>query len=156
MIANAIFAAAGLTLALVFFLLDELRFLITYRLVLIHQCGTPALLCSALRFINLTAVAFTLGRRFFLKDTGRKRSHFDRELNAGGTPMPPRLHREELQRWHVTTLSKNPKICGIRTTLHDNAHVNRAISRFRSLVRRAPDTSISNFLRNWVTVSSAL
>jgi hypothetical protein len=28
--------------------------------------------------------------------TGRKLAHFDRELNAGRTPMPPHLHREEL------------------------------------------------------------
>jgi hypothetical protein len=46
-------------------------------------------------FINLTAAVFSLGRRFFLKDTGRKLAHFDREINAGRT-MPPHLHREEL------------------------------------------------------------
>ena len=96
MIANAIFGATGLTLALVFLLLNELRFLIPYRLVLIHQSGMPALLFSALLFMNLTAALFTIGRRFFLKDTGRKLAHFDRELNAGRTSMPPHLHREEL------------------------------------------------------------
>ena len=46
--------------------------------------------------MNLTGAMFTFGRRFFLKDTGRKLAHFDRELNAGRTPMPPHLHREEL------------------------------------------------------------
>jgi hypothetical protein len=46
--------------------------------------------------VNLTAAFFALGRRFFLKDTGSKLAHFDRELNAGRTPMPPHLHREEL------------------------------------------------------------
>ena len=96
MIANAIFGATGLTLALVFFLLNELRFLIPYRLVLIHQSGMSALLFSALLFMNLTAALFAIGRRYFLKDTGRKLAHFDRELNAGRTPMPPHLHREEL------------------------------------------------------------
>jgi hypothetical protein len=50
----------------------------------------------ALFFGNITAAVFTLGRSFFLKDTGRKLAHFDRELNAGRTPMPPHLHREEL------------------------------------------------------------
>jgi hypothetical protein len=44
----------------------------------------------------MTAAFFALGRRFFLKDTGRKLAHFDRELNAGRTAMPPHLHREEL------------------------------------------------------------
>ncbi len=96
MIANAIFGSTGLTLALVFFLLNELRFLIPYRLVLVHQCGASVVVFSALLFLNLTAALFTIGRRFFLKDTGRKLAHFDRELNAGRTPMPPHLHREEL------------------------------------------------------------
>ena len=96
MIANALFAATGLTLALVFYLANELRFLIPYRLVLVHQCGVITMLFFAVLFLNLTALAFTFGRRFFLKDTGRKLAHFDRELNAGRTPMPPHLHREEL------------------------------------------------------------
>jgi hypothetical protein len=46
--------------------------------------------------VNLTGAFFTFARRFFLKDTGRKLAHFDRELNAGRTPMPPHLHRGEL------------------------------------------------------------
>ena len=95
MIANAIFAATGITLALVFFLANELRFLIPYRLLLLHQCGKSSLLFSAVLLLNLTALLFAIGRRFFLKDTGRKLAHFDRELNAGRTPMPPHLHREE-------------------------------------------------------------
>ena len=45
---------------------------------------------------NVMAAALAFGRRFFLKDTGRKLAHFDRELNAGRTDMPPHLHREDL------------------------------------------------------------
>ncbi len=96
MIANALFAATGLTLALLFFLANELRFLIPYRLLLVHQYGMAILTFIAVLFVNLTGAMFTFGRRFFLKDTGRKLAHFDRELNAGRTPMPPHLHREEL------------------------------------------------------------
>lgn len=97
MIANAIFAATALMLGLLFLLAGQLRFLIPYRLLLVHQYGTAILISAAVLFVNLTALIFTLGRRFFLKDTGRKLAHFDRELNAGRTPMPPHLHREELQ-----------------------------------------------------------
>lgn len=97
MIANAIFAATGLVLGLLFLLAGQLRFLIPYRLLLVHHYGTVILIASAVLFVNLTALIFTLGRRFFLKDTGRKLAHFDRELNAGRTPMPPHPHREELQ-----------------------------------------------------------
>ena len=97
MIANALFAATGLMLALLFLLAGQLRFLIPYRLLLIHQYGTTILIAAAVLFLNLIALLFTLGRRFFLKDTGRKLAHFDRELNAGRTAMPPHLHREDLQ-----------------------------------------------------------
>jgi len=95
MIANAIFAAAILVLGL-FFLMTQLRFLIPYRSLLLHRYGPTILLFTCVLFLNMTAALFTLGRRFFLKDTGRKLAHFDRELNAGRTPMPPHLHREEL------------------------------------------------------------
>ena len=97
MIANALFAATALMLAVLFFLVGQLRFLAPYRLLLIHQYGATILFAAAVIFLNLTALTFTLGRRFFLKDTGRKLAHFDRELNAGRTSMPPHLHREELQ-----------------------------------------------------------
>jgi len=97
MISNALLAATGLTLALFFLLLGQLRFLIPYRSLLIHHYGATILLCIAVLFVNLTAVLFTVGRRFFLKDTGRKLAHFDRELNAGRTPLPPHLHRQELR-----------------------------------------------------------
>ena len=96
MIANTLFAATGLTLALLFFLGDQLRFLIPYRFLLVHQYETAILVMVAVLFLNLTGGLFSFGRRFFLKDTGRKLAHFDRELNAGRTPMPPHLHREEL------------------------------------------------------------
>lgn len=96
MIANALFFASLCVLALLFFLASQLRFLIPYRYLLLHQYLPIIALSLGVLFINLTALAFTLGRRFFLKDTGRKLAHFDRELNAGRTPMPPHLHREEL------------------------------------------------------------
>lgn len=96
MIANALFAATVLMLALVFFLGHELRFLIPYRFLLVHQYGSAILVSAAVLFMNLTGAFFTFGRRFFLKDTGRKLAHFDRELNAGRTPMPRHLYHEEL------------------------------------------------------------
>jgi hypothetical protein len=96
MIANALFAASACVLALLLFLAGRLRFLIPYRYLILHHYGPVIGLYLGVLFLNLTALVFTLGRRFFLKDTGRKLAHFDRELNAGRTPMPPHLHREEL------------------------------------------------------------
>jgi hypothetical protein len=95
-IRNALLSAAVVDLAVVFFLADRLRFLTPYRLLIVEHY-LPAILASVTVFsVNMTAAFFALGRRFFLKDTGRKLAHFDRELNAGRTPMPPHLHREEL------------------------------------------------------------
>jgi uncharacterized membrane protein len=96
MIANAVFAAAVVTLATIFLLADQLRFLAPYRFLLVRHYLPPILISIMILFVNLVAVFFTLGRRFFLKDTGSKLAHFDRELNAGRTPMPPHLHREDL------------------------------------------------------------
>jgi hypothetical protein len=96
MIGNALFAAAIVVLALLLFLSDRLRFLIPYRFLIWHRYAPAFLLFLAVLFLNLTAAFFALGRRFFLKDTGRKLAHFDRELNAGRTSMPPHLHREEV------------------------------------------------------------
>jgi hypothetical protein len=96
LIANSLFAAAVVALAVLFFLADKLRFLAPYRFLLLQHYVPPILVGIAVLFVNLTALFFGLGRRFFLKDTGSKLAHFDRELNAGRTPMPPHLHREEL------------------------------------------------------------
>lgn len=96
MIANSIFAATMVTLALLFFLARELRFLAAYRLLLVDHYLSPILISLAILFLNLAAAFFALGRRFFLKDTGSKLAHFDRELREGRTPMPPHLRREEL------------------------------------------------------------
>ena len=96
MIANALFAAAVVTLATVFLLADKLRFLVPYRHLIVSERLSPLLFSLAIIFLNLTAIFFSSARKFFLKDTGRKLAHFDRDLNAGRTPMPPHLHREEL------------------------------------------------------------
>ena len=96
MIANALFAAAVVTLAAFFFLADKLRFLAPYRFLILQHYLPAILLSITVFFVNLTAAFFALCRRFFLKDTGSKLAHFDRELNAGRTPMPPHLHREDL------------------------------------------------------------
>jgi hypothetical protein len=95
-IGNAMFAAAVIILALLLFLADRFRFLSPYRFLIFHHYAPAILLSLAVLFLNLTAGFFALARKFFLKDTGRKLAHFDRELNAGRTPMPPHLHREEL------------------------------------------------------------
>lgn len=87
MIANALMLAVALLLALAFWLMNELKFLIPYKHILIHQYGTVVFIGFIIAFINLFAAIYALERKFFLKDTGRKLSHVDRQVAAGDAPI---------------------------------------------------------------------
>ena len=80
MIANALILTIAILLALGFWLMGELKFFIPYKAVLLHQCGTAILAFVVVMFMNVFAVVFAVNRRFFLKDTGRKLSHLDKQL----------------------------------------------------------------------------
>lgn len=88
MIANSILLTITVLLALGFWLMGELKFLIPYKPVLIHQYGTPIFLFLLTLFVNLFAAAFAVNRRFFLKDTGRKLSHLDKQMQVGQGELP--------------------------------------------------------------------
>jgi Na+/phosphate symporter len=88
MIANAVFIAIALLLALSFWLMGELKFFIPYKAVLLHEYGNAILIYIAVLFVNLFAGALALIRKFFLKDTGRKLSHLDKQLHLGETEVP--------------------------------------------------------------------
>jgi len=45
--------------------------------------------------VNLFGLTLALGRRFFLKNTGRKLSHLDRQFNVGQVDMPFPANDEE-------------------------------------------------------------
>src|SRR6267378_3144857 len=78
-----------------FWLLGELKFFIPYKTVLFHEYGTAILVYLATLFLNLFAAAFVLNRKFFLKDTGRKLSHLDKQLHVGQTEVrAPSLEEE--------------------------------------------------------------
>jgi hypothetical protein len=83
MIANALILTIAILLALGFWLMGELKFFIPYKAVLLHQYGTAILAFVAVLFTNVFAVAFAVNRKFFLKDTGRKLSHLDKQLQVG-------------------------------------------------------------------------
>jgi len=95
-IANALIVTIALLLALGFWLLGELRFLIPYRHALLGQCAGVLLLWFAIVFTNVFAAVYAIQRKFFLKDTGRKLSHIDQQVAAGDAPVPaPDTHSEE-------------------------------------------------------------
>jgi hypothetical protein len=47
--------------------------------------------------VNLFGLALALGRRFFLKNTGRKLSHLDKQFNVGQVDMPVPVSEEEMK-----------------------------------------------------------
>jgi hypothetical protein len=83
MIANAVFIATLVFLALGILLLQECRFLIPYRHVLFGYYGGVLAVFGAVLFLNLFAAIYLLCRLFFLKDTGRKLAHLEKQLRTG-------------------------------------------------------------------------
>lgn len=88
MIANALILTIAILLALGFWLMGELKFLIPYKALLLHQYMGAILTYIGVLSLNLFALLFAINRRFFLKDTGRKLSHLDKQLHVGGGELP--------------------------------------------------------------------
>ncbi|MBA0086617.1 MAG: hypothetical protein HRJ53_16675 [Acidobacteria bacterium Pan2503] len=97
MASNALLLTSALLLTLGFWLLGELKFLIPYRHVLFHNYGRTLFLWFAILFVNLFAAVYALERKFFLKDTGRKLWHVDRQVLQGQFPLPSPSETEELE-----------------------------------------------------------
>ena len=95
MIPNALFPTIAILLALGFWLIGELKFFVPYKIVLWRAYATPILTYVGILSVNVFAAIFVLIRKFFLKDTGRKLSHLDKQLHAGQTDMPAPWFEEE-------------------------------------------------------------
>jgi hypothetical protein len=96
MIANAIFLTIALLLALGFWLMGELKFFIPYKTALLHAYGRAILIYVAVLFANLFSGTLALIRKFFLKDTGRKLSHLDKQLQSRESEVPVPSFGQEL------------------------------------------------------------
>ena len=95
MIGNTVLATIAILLAVGFWLLGELKFLIPYRHILIHQYGGVILLWITVLFVNVFAGVYAIQRKFFLKDTGRKLSHVDNQALAGHFALPSPTDTQE-------------------------------------------------------------
>jgi hypothetical protein len=95
MIANVVLITIAILLALGFWLMGELKFFVPYKLVLWRAYATPILAYVAILSVNVFAAAFVFIRKFFLKDTGRKLSHLDKQLHLGETEVPAPWFEEE-------------------------------------------------------------
>ena len=83
MFANSLFVTSILFLALILFLLGECTFLIPYRLLLLDKYGITIVAFLAVFFVNVFAAIYLAGRKLFLKDTGRKLAHVEKQIRTG-------------------------------------------------------------------------
>lgn len=83
MFRNALLAATATFLALLFFLLGQLRFLVPWRDLIVRQYWPEIAGFCLVLFINIMAGIVFLERKFFLKDAGRKLAHFDKQVHTG-------------------------------------------------------------------------
>ncbi len=98
MIANSAFLAAMVIILLLFTLMDQLSFLVPYKRLIFTRYAWIIVVAIAVTFVNLFALFYTLTRRLFLKDTGRKLAHVDRQLLTRDTivrDLSERLAQDE-------------------------------------------------------------
>jgi hypothetical protein len=88
MIANALLVTVAVLLAYGFWLMDQLKFMAPYKGVLFREYGATILTAAAVLFLNVFGAVLLLQRKFFLKDTGRKLSHLDRQFQFRQIEMP--------------------------------------------------------------------
>ena len=87
MLANAVFVATLIFLALGFWLMHELHFLVPWRALIVHSCLRSITLYCALLFTNILGLTIWIERKFFLRDAGRKLRHFDQEIHTGKSEL---------------------------------------------------------------------
>lgn len=85
MISNSIFVASIIFLAAGFYLAGELRFLAPYRVYIFYRYSAAIAWFAVLAFFNLFAAIYALNRQLFLKDTGRKLAHLEKQLRTGSS-----------------------------------------------------------------------
>lgn len=95
MVANALLITVAAMLAIAFTLMGELKFFIPFKLVIWRAYSPYILAFVGILFANIFAAAFALNRKFFLKDTGRKLAHLDKQFNIGQSELPAEPSDEE-------------------------------------------------------------
>jgi len=91
-IRNSLFVSATALILVLFGLMTRLNFLAAAKKPLFLHCGASLAIFIGILGLNLFAAALAINRKILLKDTGRKLSHFDNQLQAGGPEgLPPFL-----------------------------------------------------------------
>ena len=92
MIRNSLFVSATALILVMFALMKRLDFLAGMKKLLFLHCGGSIAVFLAVLGLNLFAATLAINRKILLKDTGRKLSHFDNQLQAEAQEgLPPFL-----------------------------------------------------------------
>ena len=94
MIRNSLFLSAAALMLVLFGLINRLSFLAPAKRLLFLHCGGSIAIFAGAAGLNLFAAALAINRKLLLKDTGRKLSHFDNQLQSEGVDSLPRLFAE--------------------------------------------------------------
>jgi hypothetical protein len=94
MIRNSLFVSATALVLIVIGLMKRLAFLAPSKKMLFLHCGASIALFAGILGVNLFAASLAINRKILLKDTGRKLSHFDNQLQASSPENLPRLFGE--------------------------------------------------------------
>ena len=84
MAVNALFTTTLILMALLLFLLGECRYLVPYRGLILGPYFQAICVYSTALFLNLFAALYLICRTVFLKDTGKKLAHLEKQLRNGG------------------------------------------------------------------------
>ena len=98
MIANTAFLAALTLFLLAAWLAGELRFLAPFKVIVFRLYGTTIAVAALVVFGHLCAAYYLMARWLFLRGTGRKLTHVDRQLMAADgvhEDLSPRLWSTE-------------------------------------------------------------
>ena len=95
MFANALLLTIAVMLAIGFTLMGELKCFIPFKIVIWRAYSLHLLSYCGLLFANIFAATFALNRKFFLKDTGRKLAHLDKQFNVGHSNVPAEVSEVE-------------------------------------------------------------
>jgi hypothetical protein len=98
MIANSAFLAAMAVLLLLFWVMGELEFLAPYKHAILPGYLWVIVGSVVVLFLNLFALFYMATRHLFLKETGRKLAHVERQLQTPDTvvrDLSERLAQEE-------------------------------------------------------------
>jgi hypothetical protein len=91
-IANAMLVSAVAGLAVVFGLMQRCTYLIPYRALLWGEYRWTIAVWGGLAFLNLFAACYAASRTLFLKHTGEKLAHLEKQVRSGD-PLAAELAR---------------------------------------------------------------